>query len=256
MKNQLLIPPHGSAKSQIQLKRQSGLHKSALLAGFVHVLALVGVTSAAHFTSNSAKNELAAMTATFEALPSSIAMPIEKSVTFNKTKQPIREQPIAQAIAPNQANKSTVEHIVTTTALMTETVMPAPRDSEPGQANSQAAPSQQKPAAPAVASVAVVNTPANTPAIFDAAYLNNPPPSYPPVSRLRGEAGTTMLRVHISAEGKALDVAVNRSSGSSKLDQAAANAVLKWRFVPSKRGGISTSSWVTIPIEFTLDKTS
>ena len=252
MKNQLLIPPHGSAKSQIQLKNQSGLHKSALLAGFVHVLALVGVTSAAHFTSNSAKNELAEMTATFEALPSTVAMPIEKNVPLNKTKQPIREQQVAQAIAPNHTAKSRVENIVTTTAPMAETVMPAPRDSESVQANIQAAPAQQKTAAPAVASVAVVNTPA----IFDAAYLNNPPPSYPPISRLRGEAGTTMLRVHISAEGKALDVTVNQSSGSSKLDQAAVNAVLKWRFVPSKRGGISTSSWVTIQIEFTLDKAS
>jgi protein TonB len=36
---------------------------------------------------------------------------------------------------------------------------------------------------------------------FDAAYLNNPKPSYPPLARRLGEEGRVTLRVHVTPDG-------------------------------------------------------
>ncbi|MGH8475705.1 MAG: energy transducer TonB, partial [Methylococcales bacterium] len=42
------------------------------------------------------------------------------------------------------------------------------------------------------------------------------------------------------------------SSGHEVLDEAALNAVRRWRFVPAKRAGVAQASWATVPIEFEL----
>jgi periplasmic protein TonB len=47
-------------------------------------------------------------------------------------------------------------------------------------------------------------------------------------------------------------VLVYRSSGISRLDDAALAAVKRWRFVPAKRGAQTVESWVLVPIEFEL----
>ena len=75
-----------------------------------------------------------------------------------------------------------------------------------------------------------------TEASFDADYLHNPKPEYPWAARRRGEEGRVMLRVRVSAQGTALAVEIAQSSGSALLDEAARDAVLRWRFVPARRG--------------------
>jgi protein TonB len=88
---------------------------------------------------------------------------------------------------------------------------------------------------------------------FRAAYLNNPPPRYPLAARRQGEEGTVMLRVLVDRSGRAAGVELERSSGSSRLDQAAIEAVKSWRFVPAKRGSESVDATVLVPIIFKLD---
>jgi protein TonB len=88
---------------------------------------------------------------------------------------------------------------------------------------------------------------------FDAAYLKNPSPHYPSAARRRGEQGRVYLRVYVSSEGSALRVEVRTSSGSTLLDQAAKDAVERWRFVPAKQGDQSVEAWVVVPIVFTLE---
>ncbi len=123
---------------------------------------------------------------------------------------------------------------------------PAPSPSSPPvNANPQATPA---PASPAPAA----SPPPSEPARFDAAYLNNPAPAYPGMSRRLGEQGRVLLEVQVSPDGRALQVAVVQSSGSSRLDQAARNAVQRWRFQPATEGGRPVSSRVRVPIEFTL----
>ena len=88
---------------------------------------------------------------------------------------------------------------------------------------------------------------------YDAAYLRNPPPEYPPVARRRGEAGTVLLSVWVEADGRAGEVSVRQGSGSARLDRAALEAVRRWRFVPAKNGGVALASRIEVPIVFRLE---
>ena len=87
---------------------------------------------------------------------------------------------------------------------------------------------------------------------FDAAYLNNPSPSYPALSRRHGEAGKVMLRVQVSSDGRPQQIELQRSSGYSRLDDAAMAAVRQWRFIPAKRGDENLTEWVLVPLVFKL----
>lgn len=89
--------------------------------------------------------------------------------------------------------------------------------------------------------------------LFNASYLNNPPPSYPSVSRQMQENGTVILRVHVNAHGTASTVELRTSSGSKRLDNAAIEAVRHWRFVAAKLGNEAIAAWVLVPIIFQLD---
>lgn len=88
---------------------------------------------------------------------------------------------------------------------------------------------------------------------FDAAYLNNPAPPYPAAARRRGEGGRVQLRVLVTAAGRASRVEVSSSSGSALLDEAAKDAVERWRFQPARRGDEVIDAWVIVPIVFSLE---
>src|SRR5204863_4492509 len=60
---------------------------------------------------------------------------------------------------------------------------------------------------------------------FDAAYLDNPAPAYPAMSRRQHEEGRVMLRVRVGADGRAESVEIAASSGFDRLDRAAQDAV-------------------------------
>lgn len=95
--------------------------------------------------------------------------------------------------------------------------------------------------------------PAVTEARFDAAYLNNPPPVYPAKSQRKREQGRVLLRVQVSAQGAAERVVIQTSSGHTRLDSAALEAVKRWHFVPARRGDRAVSAEVVVPIVFRLD---
>lgn len=88
---------------------------------------------------------------------------------------------------------------------------------------------------------------------FNAAYLDNPAPNYPSVSRRLGEQGKVLLHVQVTADGIAASVTLQNSSGYARLDQAALAAVKKWRFVPAKRGGQAVSASVVVPVSFSIE---
>lgn len=92
-----------------------------------------------------------------------------------------------------------------------------------------------------------------TAARFDADYLDNPKPVYPNASRRLGEQGKVLLRVYVSAQGLAEKVELKLGSGFARLDQAAQDAVARWRFVPARRGEEAIAAWVQVPITFQLD---
>jgi len=91
-----------------------------------------------------------------------------------------------------------------------------------------------------------------TPQMLTAAYRSNPKPAYPGASRRLGEQGTVLLRVFVTALGDATRVELKSSSGFPRLDQAAQDAVQRWKFVPARRGEQAVDAWVLVPIKFSL----
>lgn len=86
----------------------------------------------------------------------------------------------------------------------------------------------------------------------DADYLNNPRPQYPALSKRLQEQGKVVVRVLIGTDGQASQASVKTSSGFDRLDQAAVNTVLKWRYVPGKRGGVPEAMWFDVPVNWVL----
>ena len=109
------------------------------------------------------------------------------------------------------------------------------------------------PAAPIADSALPATQPALTPARFNAAYLHNPEPVFPQLSRRLGEEGKVLLRVKVSAEGQPVAVDLEKSSNFERLDEAARRAVGRWRFVPARRGEQPVEGAVIVPIVFRLD---
>jgi periplasmic protein TonB len=88
----------------------------------------------------------------------------------------------------------------------------------------------------------------------DAAYLSNPKPSYPPLSRRLGEQGVVMLSVFVGTSGEVQKLELAKSSGFLRLDDAAQKTVSTWRFAPGKQAGVLQAMWVKVPISFILEK--
>lgn len=87
----------------------------------------------------------------------------------------------------------------------------------------------------------------------NADYLNNPKPAYPPLSRRLREQGKVVVRAFIDTDGTATQAEIHTSSGHERLDQAARQTVLRWRYVPGKRAGVAQGMWFHIPINFVLE---
>jgi protein TonB len=78
-------------------------------------------------------------------------------------------------------------------------------------------------AAPALAQQPV------TPKIVEGTQVQ---PAYPDSARRLGIEGTTTLRALVFADGHVGEVGLVQSAGHPDLDQAAADAVRRWRFEP------------------------
>jgi protein TonB len=157
------------------------------------------------------------------------------------TPEPPQAKPLPvvkpQPVRPKPAPKMPTPLLETTTS------------SEPAPAAPVAAPPEIKPAPPAPPAAPTVSQ-----ARFDADYLKNPAPSYPPLSRRMGEEGKVILRVSVTPQGTAEAVEIRSSSGSPRLDEAAQKTVHNWRFVAAKRGDVAVQSWVLVPIIFKLEQ--
>ena len=133
-----------------------------------------------------------------------------------------------------------------------EVVEPPPASTVPLEAANAVqtpAPSEVAPAAAAApAAPPRVELPSS-----NAQYLQNPKPAYPTLSKRLGEQGKVVVRVLIGADGNAQKAEIHQSSGYSRLDQAALNTVLAWRYVPGKRGSVPETMWFNVPINFILE---
>ena len=157
--------------------------------------------------------------------PAEIKQPVAKPLPMAKP-QPVR-QPVPKTPTP------VIE--------ATQSELPAP-------AAPVATPPDIKPAPPAPPAAEPVSQ-----ARFDADYLKNPAPPYPPLSRRMGEEGKVILRVSVNPQGAADSVDIKTSSGSLRLDESAQKTVRHWKFIPARRGDTAVQSWVLVPIIFKLE---
>lgn len=155
-------------------------------------------------------------------------------------------QPAEQPPLPVQPEPPPVKPAPVRPATADELPPPAPVPQEP--AATEAAP--QAPMVDVPVTAPVVR---KLPARVDTAYLDNPEPVFPSMSRRLGEEGRVLLQVRVGHDGSVLAVTVYRSSGYRRLDDAAARAVVHWRFLPASVNGIAVESTVTVPINFSLD---
>ena len=83
-------------------------------------------------------------------------------------------------------------------------------------------------------------------------YLIAPAPRYPQASRRLREEGEVLVRVLIGTDGRPSEVSLLRSSGFSRLDDAALAAVRVAMFRPYVVAGQARSAYVRVPVEFSL----
>ena len=150
-------------------------------------------------------------------------------------KQRMAQAPVPAPPAPQQplAIADTTPSPTAPTGVVTPVPVSAP----------VAAPVMVAPAAPARVELPSSN----------ADYLQNPKPAYPPLSKRLGEQGKVVVRVLIGLDGTAQQAEIKQSSGFDRLDQAALNTVLRWRYVPGKRAGVAEAMWFNVPISFVLE---
>jgi protein TonB len=86
----------------------------------------------------------------------------------------------------------------------------------------------------------------------DLKTTNRVEPIYPSSSRRAGEEGTVRVKVFVDENGRPKEVAIAKSSGFSRLDQTALEAVRKWRFVAATNAGTPVSTWTQVAITFRL----
>lgn len=75
-------------------------------------------------------------------------------------------------------------------------------------------------------------------------------PVYPEAELKACASGVVLLRVSINAQGKVLNVAVDKSSGNRHLDRAAVDAARQWHFNPGKAGGEAVGGDIIVPVDF------
>lgn len=241
-------PPGGALEEPVTARPARGGRRERLLLLALVVLAhAAGLAGLAHFARQPAPvTETPISVALIELpVPLPTVAPTPPAPSKPVVEPPPKPNPRPQAHMPKPAPKPVIE---SPTAIRAET---PPPQAAPEPAH-DAAPTPPAPPAPA-ARPAPEAPPAVVAARFDAAYLNNPAPAYPPLSRRMREEGKVMLRVQVTAEGLPAQVELAESSGFARLDAAAREAVQRWRFVPAKQGGQAVAAAVIVPIVFKLE---
>jgi protein TonB len=128
----------------------------------------------------------------------------------------------------------------------------------------QAITEPQPPTTPAEpAAIAAPSTASSTPAPATPAlpktitsgieYIQAPQPDYPTISKRMGEAGKVMLRVLVNEKGRAEHADIQKSSGSTRLDEAARQALMRAIFKPHLEDGKAVAVYAIAVITFNLD---
>ncbi|BAO81399.1 periplasmic protein TonB, links inner and outer membranes [Serpentinimonas raichei] len=173
--------------------------------------------------------------------------PASPSPASERVPQAAPAPPSPQGAAAAEASPQQTLHNAAPSHALPGSAASAQGSSAAAQGSTEAA-AGRAPAAPAAPAAPQIVLPSSS-----AAHLHNPAPAYPVLSRRLGEQGRVLLRVRIEADGSASAAQIYASSGFVRLDQAAQQAVLRWRFVPGTRNGEAQAMWFLVPIHFVLE---
>jgi periplasmic protein TonB len=113
--------------------------------------------------------------------------------------------------------------------------------------SNQAPPPEAPKATPAPAKDPVLVAP-----VINAAQ-NCRKPVYPSISRREEEEGIVVLRFLVAADGNVIDSQVKSSSGYTRLDEAARQALSLCKFQPGTADGVPTQAWAQMKYEWRLE---
>ena len=190
----------------------------------------------------------------WQALRESPPRPLTVELVAQEPPQIVPPQPLPMETRP-QAVKPVASPVAEPRPMREPilTAPPLPPEAPPSPA-AAVVPEQRPPLAPETPRPppTTVAAPVTSPR-SDAAYLNNPRPAYPLAARRRGDQGTVLVKVLVTAEGLAASVSLEKTSGYPALDETALAAVKSWRFVPARQGGQAIESPYVVPVVFKLD---
>lgn len=165
---------------------------------------------------------------------------MQSEVTSSKalpTVKKIIKKPVKKRITP-VIKKTQSEQTITTQPLPEPAVVEAPIESPPLPEPVVKAPPPPPPLPKIISGVE---------------YLKAPEPDYPPLAKRMGEEGRVTLRVLVNEKGNPDQVDVQQTSGSSRLDEEARQAILRSKFKPHVEDGKAIAVYTIVPITFHLD---
>ena len=150
--------------------------------------------------------------------------------------------------------ENTVEAVLLTDAPPPPAPAPTPKTpAPPPPAPTSAAPAITQPNIPPAAT-----PPAPTAPVIRTGAVIQPgahcaKPDYPSASRRMEEEGTVTLKFLIGVDGKVIQADIEKTSGFTRLDEAARNALSKCQFRPGSVDGKPEQSWASIRYTWRLE---
>jgi protein TonB len=189
---------------------------------------------------------LALLTAGFEPHTHEVSKTPEMAVQLLQPEPPRPATPVVTPPAP----KPKVEPKPIPKPAPKPSAMPKPAPAEPA---APSAPAPAASAAPAAPAANVQPAPVKAGVKVDASYIAAETAKwYPRLSKTYDEQGTVLLRVYVSADGRAEKVELRKRSEYPLLDEAAMGLARSLKYIPAQLDGKPVADWIDLPVVFKL----
>ena len=231
----------------------SGIKPRVIAAGVAVVAIHVGLLVVALTWRNEPPpRPIESKTITAELISPAPPQPVAAPVAIQSTPVPSPPKPVPPKPVPKP--KPVVQpRVKAAPTPLPETTAPSPVAA----AAPEPAPAPPTPpaAAPAAAAPAIGRPTMALDAPKDVAHLecNIAMPDYPALSRRRGESGTALVKFVVGLTGKIENIELKKSSGSSRLDDAALDAMRSSACKPYKENGVAIRAAYSQPFVFGLN---
>jgi protein TonB len=185
--------------------------------------------------------------------PSVIIAPDNDMADISVTLSRSAPKPPAAATRPAQPEPAPHPTPVQSTAMAPQRPMlqPRPRRHPAPETSTTVAASSPTPAPQAEA--AVPAAPREPPLILHPRFRTPPvPAAYPQRAMELNQQGDVLVRAIVNPKGEPEAVNLWRSSGFPMLDEAALEAIRRWRFLPAEIDGVPVRAIVQVPVVFHL----